>query len=87
MILNILYIILLVVIIIAIPIAMKKRKKSGVTGMKSALTSICFFLIAITNLLAYWLDLLGLLSWTISVILLIFAAYFSKYMPVPESRN
>ncbi|MFA1822516.1 hypothetical protein ACDX78_20530 [Virgibacillus oceani] len=87
MILDILYIILLVAIFIAIPIAIRRRKKAGVTGIKSALTSICFFLIATTNLLAYWLDFMGLLSWTVSVALLIAAAYFTKYMPVPQSRG
>jgi len=86
MVLDVLYIILLVAIFIAIPIAIRRRKKAGVTGLKSALTPICFFLIAITNLLAYWLDLMGLLSWGVSVALLIAAAYFTKYMPILQSR-
>lgn len=72
----------MIIFIVTIPVAIRKRKKSGVSGIKSALTSICFFLIALTNILAYWFDLLGLFSWTISVILLILAAYFTKYMPV-----
>ncbi|MEI3613376.1 hypothetical protein [Pseudogracilibacillus sp. SO30301A] len=85
--LNILYIILAIIFIIAIPVVIRRRKKSNVTGIKSALTSICFFLIALTNLLAYWFELLGLFSWIISVILLILAAYFTKYMPVSENSS
>ena len=57
----------------------------GITGIKSALTSITFFLIAITNILAYWFHFMGLVSWTITVILLILGAYFTRYMPMSES--
>ncbi|WP_237648591.1 hypothetical protein [Sediminibacillus terrae] len=52
--------------------------------MKAALTPICFYLIAVTQLLAYWLDFLGIISWTITVLLLIIGAYFTKYLPVKE---
>ena len=62
----------------------QKRKQAGVTGMKSALSSICFFLIAITSLLAYWLNFMGILSWAIILILLILGAYFTKYSVTPE---
>ena len=85
--LDLLYIILFVAIIIVIPIVIRRRKKAGVTGIKSALTSICFFLIAAINLLAYWLDFMGLLSWAITVVLLIAAAYFTKYFPVPYNSG
>lgn len=87
MVLDILYIILLAAIFIAIPIAIRRRKKAGVTGIKSALTSICLFLLAITNMLAYWFDFMGLFSWTVSVALLIAAGYFTKYIPIPQSRG
>ncbi|MBM7716240.1 CHASE2 domain-containing sensor protein [Bacillus thermophilus] len=80
----ILTIILLSALIFSICIVIKKRKKAGVTGIKSALTSICFYLIAITNVLAYWLDFMGLFSWSITMILLILGAYFTKYMSVSQ---
>ena len=71
----ILSIILIITLILSIIVVVKKRKKAGTTGIKSALTSICFFLIAIINLLAYWFNF----------ILLILGAYFTKYMRISES--
>ncbi|WP_456272278.1 hypothetical protein [Bacillus sp. AK031] len=59
----------------------KKRKAAGITGVRSALTSICFYLIAITNLLAYWLDFIGIISWGITLLLVMAGAYFTKYLP------
>jgi len=75
----ILSIILVIALIFSISVVVRKRKNAGITGIKSVLTSICFYLIAITNLLAYWFDFLGLISWSITVILLILGAYFTKY--------
>ncbi len=57
----------------------RKRKKLGYTDFKSALTPICFYLIAVTQLMAYWFDLLGLISWGVTMGLLLLGAYFTKY--------
>lgn len=78
-------IILFIALIFSIFVVINKRKKAGVTGLRTALTSICLYLIAVTNLLAYWFDFLGLLSWSITIILLILGAYFTKYTPVSEN--
>ncbi|WP_421383723.1 hypothetical protein ACOJQI_03835 [Bacillus salacetis] len=59
----------------------RKRKAAGITGIKTALTSICFYLIAVTNLLALWFDFIGLVSWMVTLILLIAGAYFTRYLP------
>ncbi|WP_083865528.1 hypothetical protein [Neobacillus bataviensis] len=80
----ILSIVLIITLIFSIFVVVEKRKKAGVTGLKSALTSICFFLIAIINLLAYWFNFLGLVVWFINFILLILGAYFTKYMQISE---
>lgn len=80
----ILSIILILALIFSITLVVQKRKKAGITGIKTALTPICFYLIGITNLLAYWFDFMGLLNWSITVILLILGAYFTKYMPISE---
>ncbi|MFD2046060.1 hypothetical protein ACFSTA_12280 [Ornithinibacillus salinisoli] len=80
----ILSIILIIALVFSIIVVVQKRKKAGIKGIKSALTTIFLYLIAITNLLAYWFNFLGLLNWSISVILLILGAYFTKYMPIPE---
>lgn len=62
----------------------KKRKNAGLTGVKSALTSICCFLIAILNLLAYWLNFVGIVTWLTSMILLLVGAYCTKYIPISK---
>jgi CHASE2 domain-containing sensor protein len=59
----------------------KKRKAAGITGIKSVLTSICFFLISVVNLLAYWFDFLGIISWGLTLLLVLAGAYFTKYLP------
>lgn len=87
MVLNVLYIISIVVFILVIPVIIKKRKKAGASGIKSALTSICFLLVALINILAYSFNFMGLLTWSISFLLLILAAYFTKYLPAPADSN
>ncbi|SES63314.1 hypothetical protein SAMN05216389_101166 [Oceanobacillus limi] len=74
-------IVLIIALIFSISVIIQKRKKAGITGIKSALTSICLCLMAVMNLLAYWFDFMGLLSWSITVVLLILGTYFTKYMP------
>ncbi|MGP4077642.1 hypothetical protein [Halobacillus sp. K22] len=63
----------------------RKRKKLGYTGFKSALTPICLYLIPVTQLFAYWLDILGLISWGVTMGILLFGAYFTKYSIQPEA--
>lgn len=65
----------------------RKRKKAQITGIKSLVISICFFLIGAVNLLAYWFDFIGIINWTLTVLLLIMGAYFSKYLPVYETER
>ncbi|RIW27663.1 hypothetical protein D3H55_22695 [Bacillus salacetis] len=64
----------------------RKRKAAGITGFKTALTSICFYLIAVVNLLAFWFDFIGLISWALTLILLIAGAYFTKYLPPQQTE-
>ncbi|WP_223636497.1 hypothetical protein [Planococcus sp. 4-30] len=58
----------------------RKRKASSATDLKSLGTSICFFLIAIVNILAYWFDIIGIISMSLTILLLITGAYFSRYL-------
>ncbi|WP_077595991.1 hypothetical protein [Oceanobacillus kimchii] len=81
MVLNVLYIISIVAFIIVISFIIKKRKKAGISGIKSALTPICFLLISLINILGYWFNFIGLLTSFITFLLLILAAYFTKYLP------
>ncbi|WP_053220079.1 hypothetical protein [Virgibacillus senegalensis] len=73
-----------IVVVYTITLNIKKRKKAGVTGFKTALTPICFYLIAVTQLLAYWFGFLGIISWTITILFLMAGAYFTKYLPANE---
>ncbi|WP_238017218.1 hypothetical protein [Oceanobacillus jordanicus] len=77
----ILTIILIIALIFSVYIVIQKRKKFGITGIKSAIPSICFFLIAITHLSAYWFHFAGILSWSMTIVLLMIGAYFIRYMP------
>jgi hypothetical protein len=73
-------ILLVASMLISIPIVIKKRKEAGITGLKSAITSICFFLIAFVNLVSYWIGWLGIFNWMINIVLLLSGAYFSRYL-------
>ncbi|KKB36741.1 hypothetical protein QY95_03009 [Bacillus thermotolerans] len=82
---SILFTVLLVLaFLVSVTMLIQRRKKAGITGLKTALTSICFYLIAAINLLAYWFGFLGLVSWSMTVMLLLLGAYFTKYMAVSE---
>ncbi|MFG6494654.1 hypothetical protein P8610_04805 [Fictibacillus sp. UD] len=82
---SILSILVLVSLIFSIIYVVRQRKAQGITGLKTALTSICFFLVAVMNLLAYWFDFLGIWSWGSTVGLLLLGAYFTKYLQPAQS--
>lgn len=77
----ILSLILITVLVSSLIFVIKKRKNTGIKGIKSALTQICFFLISLICLLTYWFKYTGLTVWLINVYLLIMAAFFTKFMP------
>ncbi|MFG6118729.1 hypothetical protein [Thalassobacillus sp. B23F22_16] len=66
-------------------LVLRKRKQLGITGIKSMLTPISFFLIAIINVFAYWFVFLRVWSWLLAIGLLMAGAYFTKYMPVTSN--
>lgn len=80
-------IITIIILMISISFVIRKRKKLGFTGFKTALTPICFYLIAINSLILVWLEKLGLLFWTINIILLFLAAYFTKFFPKSTQKE
>lgn len=77
-------IVLILVAIVSMFITYQKRKKAGVKGLKSALTSICFFSLAILNLFAYWFNFGGIFAVLFSIVLLLVGAYFTKYIPISK---
>ncbi|MBX0356972.1 hypothetical protein [Halobacillus sp. Nhm2S1] len=78
---------LFLALLVSVSVFIYKRKKEGVKGWKTALTSICFYAIAILNLLASWLDGLGIVSWGITIVLIMLGAYFTRYMPVASQPS
>ncbi|MGY4553746.1 hypothetical protein ACVW18_000046 [Bacillus thuringiensis] len=52
--------------------------------MKSAVTSICFFSLAILNMFAYWFHFGGAFTWLFSIVLWLVGAYFTKYIPISK---
>ncbi|HDX9610975.1 TPA: hypothetical protein ROY01_002008 [Bacillus toyonensis] len=81
---DILPIVIISVLVISIYVTYKRRKRAGIKGLKSALTSICCFLLAILNLFAYWLHFGGIITWLFSIVLLLVGAYFTKYIPISK---
>ncbi|KAA0760332.1 hypothetical protein [Bacillus sp. SH5-2] len=77
-------IVFIIFLAVSMYIAYQKRKKAEIKGLKSALTLICFFTLAILNLLAYWLNFGGVFIWLISIVLLLVAVYFTKYIPISK---
>ncbi|MED1557482.1 hypothetical protein [Bacillus paramycoides] len=77
-------IVLIFSLVASMYIIYQKRKKAGIKGLKSAVTSICCFLIAILNLFAYWLHFGGVFTWIFSIVLLLVGAYFTKYIPLSK---
>lgn len=75
-------ILLLIFMALSIITTVKKRKAAGVTGIKSALTPICFYSVAVVAIFTFWFDINGLVSWTLIIILMILGAFFTKYLPV-----
>jgi len=64
-----------------------QRRRKGITGFKTALTSICFYSIAIINLVAIWTKSLGIITWLLSILLLFLAAYFTKFFPQKRQQT
>ncbi|MFD6507119.1 MULTISPECIES: hypothetical protein [unclassified Bacillus (in: firmicutes)] len=81
---GILPIVIIFVLVISMYVTYQKRKKAGIKGLKSSLTSICCFLIAILNLFAYWFRFGGVFTWLVSIVLLLVGAYFTKYIPISK---
>lgn len=70
-----------------ISVAIKKRKRAGISGLKSAIPSIALFLIALINIIAYWFQFLGWLSLIITVGLLIVVTCFTAYIPSSSTKS
>ncbi|WP_076558344.1 hypothetical protein [Salimicrobium flavidum] len=72
----------LILLLVSVPFLIHRRKRHGITGFKTLLTPICFYSVAVVQLIAIWLDAKGLWMWLVMMSLLVAGAYFTKYMEV-----
>ncbi|WP_273852061.1 hypothetical protein [Guptibacillus spartinae] len=82
----VLTIIFVIVFIIGIYVQVTRRKRAGLTGIRSAISPICFMISAALNPLGYWFGFLGLYSLLGSMLFLFLGAYFLKEMPGPDEK-
>jgi len=54
---------------------------------KELLSSLCFYVISINCILPMWLNYNGAISWIVNMILLLLAAYFTKYLKPSKKNN
>ena len=85
-ILTVVYVIFL---IIAILVIIKKRKKMNVkAGIKSYVSSLCWFVISV---IVFTSALSGkdgsILNWSMITILLVVSIYFSRYLPRTNKKS
>lgn len=66
-------------------LAVKRRRKAGQSGFKSAVTPLSFYAIAIINFIGFGLNSFGIVAWSSTIVLLIVAAYFMRYSVVSKS--
>ncbi|MCA0992079.1 hypothetical protein [Pseudalkalibacillus hwajinpoensis] len=76
-----------VVFIIGIYVQVTRRKRAGLTGVKSAIAPICFMMSAALNPLGYWFGFLGLISLLGSMLFLFLGAYYLKEMQGAEGSK
>ena len=76
-------VVFVIVFLIGIYVQVTRRKRAGLTGLKSAISPICFMTSAALNPLGYWFGFLGLYSLLGSMLFLFLGAYFIKYMHKP----
>ncbi len=70
-----------IIFIISIFFLLRSRRKYAITGFKTLLTPICFYIIGILGVIGLWTNSFGLFLWMVMVSLLLLAAYFTKYFP------
>ncbi len=80
-------ILIIIVLAIAINKIITEKKKSATQNLKGLVTSICFLLISVINLAGYWLGVLGIITMTLTVVLLITGAYFVRYMDTDNRKK
>ncbi|WP_226659109.1 hypothetical protein [Pseudalkalibacillus hwajinpoensis] len=82
----VLTIVFVIVFLIGIYVQIKRRKRAGLTGMKSAISPICFMISAALNPVGYWFGFIGLYSLLGSMLFLLLGAYFLKEMQTADEK-
>lgn len=76
-----------IIFIISIFFLLRSRRKYAITGFKTLLTPICFYMIGILGAIGLWTHSFGLFLWILIVSFLLLAAYFTKYLPKIHHQN
>ncbi|PGK51728.1 hypothetical protein CN918_28470 [Priestia megaterium] len=85
---DIIYTIFLVILLlVAAASIIIRRKIHNIRGVKPFLSSGCFFIIALLNLLSGWFDFYGMTTWGATLLLILLAAYFTKYLSDAKSYS
>ncbi|KHF38360.1 hypothetical protein [Halalkalibacter okhensis] len=65
----------------------KRTKVKNVHGIKGWVSPVCMVLTPVFMLFAHLFDVVGIISWAVFFVLLLVAAYFTKFMPVPKESH
>jgi len=85
---NIIYTVFLVILlVIAAASIIIRRRVHNIKGVKPFLSSACFFIVALLNLLSGWFNFYGMATWGGTIALILLAAYFTKYLPDAEPHS
>ncbi|MED4285099.1 hypothetical protein P4679_24575 [Priestia megaterium] len=68
-------------------LVIERKRNNGVIPVKTILTSTCMLLFSINCFLSIVLQYIGVMSWAINLVLLLLAAYFTKYLPESKKKE
>jgi len=68
-------------------LAVERKRNSGVIPIKMLLTNICMLFFSINCCLSFALKYTGIISWAVNLVLLLLAAYFTKYLPDSKKKE
>ncbi|GEN47075.1 hypothetical protein [Alkalibacillus haloalkaliphilus] len=74
------FFVLLLIMLFSIFVIYKKTQSVGVYSFKALITPTLLIMIGVLNTIALWNDAFGLISWMLTFVLLLFAAYFTKFL-------
>ncbi|MDV2582429.1 hypothetical protein [Alkalibacillus haloalkaliphilus] len=74
------FFVLLLIILFSIFVIYKKTQSVGIYSFKALITPTLLIMIGVLNTIALWNDAFGFISWMLTFVLLLIAAYFTKFL-------